>query len=92
VTSLSIDAGPDDVLRVARLLADRLPDPLRPLAAVAYNYWWTWQSDGPAVFAAIDAARWERCGHNPVGLLREAPVRPCRPPQPTRTSSLPWSD
>jgi hypothetical protein len=33
----SIDAGRDDVLRVARLLADRLPDPLRPLAVVAYN-------------------------------------------------------
>jgi starch phosphorylase len=74
MSSLSPGAGRDDMLRAARLLADQLPDPLRPLAAVAYNYWWTWQADGPAVFAAIDAARWERCGHNPVRLLREAPV------------------
>jgi len=74
MSSLSIDPGRDDVVRVARLLADRLPAPLRPLAAVAYNYWWTWQTDGPAVFAAIDSARWQRCGHNPVRLLREAPV------------------
>ncbi len=73
-----IDAGHDDVLRAASLLADRVPDPLRPLAAVAYNYWWTWQPDGPGVFAAIDPARWERCGHNPVRLLREAPATTLR--------------
>ena len=74
MSSLSIDAGHDDVLRAASLLADRLSDPLRPLAAVAYNYWWTWQTDGPAMFAAIDSVRWQRRGHNPVRLLRVAPV------------------
>ena len=72
---LSIDAARVDVRRVAGLLADRLPDPLRRLWAVAYSYWWIWQTYGPAMFAAaIDSARWERCGHNPVRLLREAPV------------------
>ena len=72
VTPAAIDSGRGDVLRAVRLLADRLPEPLRPLAAVAYNYWWTWQTGGPQVFASIDPARWERCKHNPVRLLREA--------------------
>ena len=72
MTPAAIDSGRGDVLRAVRLLADRLPDPLRPLAAVAYNYWWTWQTGGPQVFASIDPARWERCKRNPVRLLREA--------------------
>ena len=72
MTSAAIDSGRGDVVRAVRLLADRLPDPLRPLAAVAYNYWWTWQTGGPQVFASIDPARWEQCKRNPVRLLREA--------------------
>ena len=67
-----IDAGGSDVHLTAQLLADRLPDSLRALATVAYNYWWSWQVDGPAVFAAIDPVRWERSGRNPVRLLRES--------------------
>ncbi len=72
MSAVPIDAGRGDVLHAVRLLAEGLPDPLRPLATVAYNYWWAWQSGGPDVFASIDPSRWERCGHNPVRLLREA--------------------
>ena len=71
MTAATIDSSRGDVVRAARLLADALPDALRPLAAVAYNYWWTWQTSGPKVFASIDPTRWERCGHNPVRMLRE---------------------
>ncbi len=53
-------------------LAQRLPEPLTPLARLALNYWWSWASDGRAVFAAVDPARWERMGANPVRLLVEA--------------------
>ncbi len=63
--------GREDVRRAADLLAERLPAPLRPLAGVAYNYRWSWAAGGAGVFAAIDEARWEHCGHNPVRLLTE---------------------
>ena len=74
MTTAQPDPGHDDVLRAADLLADRLPDPLRPLAALAYNYWWAWQADGPGLFASLDPRGWERSGHNPVMLLLKTPA------------------
>ena len=65
--------GDEDLGRAAANLAAHLPDPLVPLARVAYNYRWSWAPGGPATFAAIDPDRWVRCGENPVRLLAEAP-------------------
>jgi starch phosphorylase len=53
-------------------LAEALPEALRPLARVAYDYRWSWSADGAATFAAIDAERWGRCAGNPRRLLVEA--------------------
>jgi glycogen phosphorylase len=67
------DAGARDIERAIAGLAARLPDELEVLARVAYDYAWSWDPDGPAVFAAVDAHRWAACGMNPVRLLQEAP-------------------
>lgn len=53
-------------------LSARLPDELAPLAHVAQNVWWSWQPGAADLFRAIDPARWEASGHNPVKLLRDA--------------------
>ena len=66
--------GDRDLEREVSMLAERLPTSLRPLAALAYNLAWSWMPGGAGVFAAIDQHRWDRCGHNPVRLLSEAPV------------------
>ena len=50
--------GHDDITRAASLLAEGLPDELGPLAAVAYNYRWSWSSFGSGVFERIDPDRW----------------------------------
>ncbi len=63
--------GADDVRRTADELASRLPEPLAPLARIAYNYRWSWLPGGADLFAAIAPHRWELCGHNPVRLLQE---------------------
>jgi len=55
------------------MLAERLPEPLAPLARLAYNYRWSWAPGGHELFAAVDAERFERCARNPVRLLQEAP-------------------
>ncbi len=57
--------------RRAADLALRLPDPLAPLARIAYNYRWCWYPGGKDVFRSIDQDRWEQCGENPVRLLQE---------------------
>jgi glycogen phosphorylase len=56
-------------------LAEQLPDPLRPLARLAFNFWWTWQPDGEALWSCIDPEAWNACERNPVRLLRELPRR-----------------
>lgn len=53
----------------AAKLGARLPLPLKRLADLAYNYWWSWSGDRISLFQAIDPDEWVRCGHNPVALL-----------------------
>ena len=65
------DAGSADLAAAAAALRSRLPEPLAPLAAIAYNYRWSWTPGGPELFAEIDAARWALCAGNPVRLLQE---------------------
>src|SRR5512143_3121556 len=56
-------------------LAEQLPDALRPLARLAFNFWWTWQPEGEALWRAVDPVAWDACERNPVRLLREVPRR-----------------
>lgn len=53
-------------------LKQKLPAPLQRLADLAYNYWWSWNSERAILFQNIDPQEWERCGHNPVTILRNA--------------------
>ncbi len=64
--------GSDDLERAAARLAAQLPEPLAPLARVAYNYRWAWEPGGRATFQAIDPVRFERAHRSPVRLLAEA--------------------
>ena len=67
--------GVPDIEGAAAELAQRVPDALAPLARAAFNYRWSWHPDGPAVFEAVDPARWERAARNPVRLLQETTSR-----------------
>jgi starch phosphorylase len=65
--------GRADIERAAAELAERLPEPLAPLARLAFNYRWSWLPGGPELFQAIDAERFALCNQNPVRLLQETP-------------------
>lgn len=71
---MSIEAGASDVVRTSQELERRLPEPLRPLGRIAYNYVWSWTLDGPSIFKDIDPYRWELFQGNPVRLLLDAPT------------------
>ncbi len=62
----------DDTDRASRALAARLPAELAVFARLAYNYRWSWLTDGPDVFRAVDPERWQAAAGNPVRLLQEA--------------------
>jgi glycogen phosphorylase len=70
--------GRQDVVRASADLADRLPEPLAPLARLAFNYRWSWLPGGPELFAAVDAERFELCAQNPVRLLQETSAHTLR--------------
>jgi glycogen phosphorylase len=70
--------GQADLARAAENLASQVPEPLAPLARLAYNYRWSWMPDGKEVFRALDPLRWEKAAGNPVRLLQEAGPEACR--------------
>lgn len=63
--------GADDVRGAADALAARLPEPLAPLARIAFNYRWSWLPEARELFGDIAPHRWALCGGNPVRLLQE---------------------
>jgi starch phosphorylase len=65
-------AGDQDIACAVAELARVVPDALKPLAQLAYDYRWSWSADGAALFQQIDAEHWARTGHNPRRLLVEA--------------------
>jgi len=52
-------------------LEHRLPQELKPLATLAFNYWWTWSGQQLRLFSTIDHQLWEECHHNPVLFLQK---------------------
>jgi glycogen phosphorylase len=64
--------GHRDLEAAITRLASRLPPALVPMARLAFDLRWSWTPDGPALFAALDEARWQRVRGNPVRQLREA--------------------
>lgn len=64
-------AGAADIAARAADLAEQLPDGLKPLAKVAYNYLWSWLPGAEDVFREINPHRWELAGSNPVRFLAD---------------------
>jgi starch phosphorylase len=63
--------GASDLESRIAVLADKLSGGLRPLARVAYNYSWSWDPDGAAVFRDINPHRWALSSENPVHFLND---------------------
>jgi glycogen phosphorylase len=70
-TSAPPFSGAADTEAAVALLAMRLPDELKPLARLAYNYRWSWEPGGADVFRDLDPHAWERGGRNPVRQLAD---------------------
>ena len=67
--------GTNDMARAVEQLARRLPEPLSPLARIAYNYRWSWTPGGPGLFRQFGTHRFNLSGENPVRFLRDLPER-----------------
>lgn len=46
-----------------------LPDELKGLRDIAYNFWWSWHESVKLLFQAIDPTLWDKVEHNPVHFI-----------------------
>ncbi len=69
--SPALPAGARNLSEAVSALASRLPEPLAPLAAIAYNLRWGWTPGGSDLFESLSPHRWELSSHNPVRMLLE---------------------
>jgi glycogen phosphorylase len=56
-------------------LAERLPEAVQPLAALAFNFRWSWMVGGGALFHDIDPDSWRRSGCNPRYVIEATAPR-----------------
>lgn len=54
-------------------VATELPEALKPLSELAFNFRWTWDHSTRDLFREIDRPLWDAVGHNPVQLLARVP-------------------
>lgn len=64
--------GTRDVVQAIAVLAERLPEPLLPLARAAFNYAWSWIPHAGEPFRELGPALWRRSGCNPRWVIEAA--------------------
>ena len=67
--------GRRDLERAVGELAERLPEPMQPLASLAFNFRWSWMVGGGDLFRDIDPDAWRRSGCNPRGVIEATSPR-----------------
>ena len=65
--ALGVHDGRRDLERAIAELAERLPEAVQPLAALAFNFRWSWMVGGGDLFHDIDPDAWRRGGAQRVG-------------------------
>jgi starch phosphorylase len=48
-----------------------IPERISGLNELAYNFWWSWNSDGRLLFKKLSRIAWKMSKHNPVKMLSE---------------------
>ena len=86
----AMTAGHDDLRAPPTRWRPACPQPLAPLARLAYNYRWSWTPGGPELFASIDPAAGSAAGRTPCACSARSRRRRSSAPRPTaRCSSAP---
>ena len=52
-----------------------IPERLKKLSDIAYNFWWSWNPEALDLFKAVDSSLWDNTGANPVAFLRRVGSR-----------------
>ena len=52
----------------------QLPDRIKRLEELAYDLWWSWNTEARRVFRSLDYPLWRQTAHNPVRMLQSIPL------------------
>lgn len=52
-------------------LNEKMPEKIERLPSIAYNLWWSWNTNARALFKRLDYTLWRSTQHNPVQMLHE---------------------
>ncbi len=66
---LEARVSPDKPTWKKILIQPALPKPLEPLKTLAFNLWWSWNTEAIELFQGIMPDRWEELDTNPVMVL-----------------------
>jgi starch phosphorylase len=58
-------------LMAEQTMQRELPETIRGLERLSWNYWWSWAPGGASLFRDLDSDVWNECEHNPRRLLSE---------------------
>ncbi|MFQ5950161.1 MAG: alpha-glucan family phosphorylase, partial [Nitrospiria bacterium] len=50
---------------------DEIPDRIKRLEELAYDFWWSWHPEARSLFETLDRPLWKITHHNPVRILRD---------------------
>ena len=50
-----------------------IPDRIKRIEELAYDLWWSWNTDARRVFRSLDYPLWRHTAHNPVRMLQLIP-------------------
>ncbi len=56
------------------IVTANLPSNIEKLKELAYNYWWSWDSEAKELFVRVDRNLWEDVNHNPVLLINKLSI------------------
>lgn len=61
---------PEQTIKTDFNFSPDIPENLRPLEELSWNYFWSWNPEGTELFRELDPALWEKCEQNPRLLLK----------------------
>ncbi len=64
-TQPAVGTEKNTVFRTDFEISRELPEDLLALEALSWNYYWSWQPEGTALFRELDPSLWDRCEQNP---------------------------
>ncbi len=62
---------PEQTYRKTFYFNRELPENLRFLETLSWNFFWSWKPNGAKLFREIDPALWEKCEQNPRVMLKK---------------------